>query len=255
MDKFYELKYHKLEENQWWFISRRNIILKLIKELNLSKSAKILEVGCSGGPLIKLLTLNGFTDLYGIDISEDAVNLCKETGLKNVAVMDCVKTQFNDNEYDLVIASDVLEHIENDDSALAEWNRILKPNGKLIVFVPAFNFLWSMHDEMNHHHRRYSKLLIAQKLEKANFILDRISYWNFSLFFPTVIIRAFQRLTMKKKSRKKDRLYGLNYIGNIGNKCLITILYIENRFLAYFNLYVGVSVFAICRKIGQRPSF
>jgi len=245
MDKSYESKYHLLEESNWWFVARRDIILKLIKKLDLKKNAKILEIGCSGGPLLKFLKQNGFLNIYGIDISASAIDLCRMRRIKNVAVMDGAKTQFKNGEFDLIIASDILEHINVDTSALSEWYRLLKPNGRLIIFVPAFNFLWSTHDETNYHYRRYSKSLLLKKLEKANFKINRSSYWNFCLFFPTAAMRILQRFSVKKKSKTKDQLYKLTPLVNNG---LIILLKVENWFLKFLNFPIGVSIFAICKK-------
>lgn len=244
MEKSYELTYHALEENHWWFVARRDIILKLIRKLNIHKTEKILEIGCSGGPLMRSLKNRGFTNLYGIDISHDAIDLCKARNIENVAVMDGAKTQFKNEEFDVIIASDVLEHIEDDSAALAEWYRILKPNGKLLLFVPVHSFLWSSHDEVNKHFRRYAKVLLMNKLEKEHFIWDRISYWNFILFFPIYVLRTLQRL-LKRTSVSKNQLHGSNrFIDAI----LVTILKMENLLLEFIDFPMGVSLFAVCRK-------
>lgn len=239
MDKSYEIKYHKLEEKNWWFKARRNTILHLIQKIGVNKNAKILDIGCSGGLLIKFLAHKGFLNIYGIDISENAIDLCKERGIKNVKVMDGTKLLFNDNEFDLVIASDVLEHIEEDSAALLEWYRVLKPNGKLIVMVPAFDFLWSSHDKINHHYRRYPKLDLKKKVKKANFKIMRISCWNFFLFFPTVVVRLLQRF-YNKKNELKDQLYQVN---PLINKILANLLKVEDWFLNFLNFPLGVSIF------------
>lgn len=245
MDALYEEKYHKIEEEEyWWFISRRDMILRLIRKMNLNKNAKILEIGCSGGPLIKLLNKEGFLNITGIDVSESGINLCKKRGIDNVKVMDGTKTFFDDNEFDLVIASDVLEHIKEDNDALSDWYRILKPNGKLIVFVPAFNFLWTVHDEINHHYRRYSRNELKKKVIENNFKLKKSSYWNFFIFLPVSLLRLFQNL-QKRKNKKEDQLYEVN---SIVNKILIGLLKIENIFLSFFNFPFGVSVFVVCEK-------
>lgn len=88
MDVNYESKYHKLEEENWWFVSRRRMILQLILENGLKHNANILEIGCSGGPLIKFLYQKGFVNITGIDISLNAINLCKKRGIKNVKIMN-----------------------------------------------------------------------------------------------------------------------------------------------------------------------
>ena len=255
MEYAYEAEYHKIEEKNWWFISRRDMILQLIKKICSNKNVNILEIGCSGGPLIKFLHQKKFLNISGIDISQNAIKLCKKRGLKNVKVMDGAKTTFNDDKFDLIIASDTLEHIKNDNSALLEWYRILKPNGKLIIFVPAFNFLWSSHDEINHHFRRYSQSELRKKIKQTKFRIISTSYWNFCIFLPVMELRLIQRLIDNKKSRYhvgkttpfgiKTLIYKLNpFI----NRFLIYLLAVENYFLKFSNFPFGVSIYLVCEK-------
>jgi SAM-dependent methyltransferase len=159
--------------------------------------------------------------------------------------MDGSKPAFGDGQFDIVIASDVLEHIEDEQKALKEWNRILKPAGKLIVFVPAFKILWSKHDEANHHYRRYSKLDLIRVLEKAQFEIDRSSYWNFILFFPTSLVRLVQRIVSKYGQKSGDQLVELN---RVANKILVYLVKTENILLKVLNFPVGISVFATASK-------
>ena len=102
MDKDYEIKYHAEEEKNWWFVSRRNVILKLLKRTD--KSAKILDIGCGGGPLLLDLKAAGFTNVYGLDFSEEAVAKCVERGLSNVYVMDGHSPKFEPESFDIIIA-------------------------------------------------------------------------------------------------------------------------------------------------------
>ncbi|MBU4380848.1 class I SAM-dependent methyltransferase [Candidatus Parcubacteria bacterium] len=245
MNKLYESKYHRLETNYWLFIARRDAVINLIKKVDIGKTDKILDIGCSGGPLINLLKENGFMNIYGIDISVDAINLCKKRGINNVTVMDGTKTLYKDGEFDTIIASDILEHLKDEDSALSEWYRLLKPNGKLILSVPALNSLWSGHDEINGHYRRYNKSSLIKRLEKAQFKLHKISYWNFTLFFPIYVLSMFQHLLPKNKSALKDRLYELC---PLINGTLVALLKTENFFLKYINYPVGISIFTVWRK-------
>jgi ubiquinone/menaquinone biosynthesis C-methylase UbiE len=245
MDKYYEKKYHELEEENWWFVSRRDIILKLIKNEGIKPTEKILEIGCSGGPLIKLLTEEGYTNISGIDISQEAIDQCVAKGIDNVKVIDASKTLFGNNEFDLLIASDILEHIKEDKSTLFDWIRVLKPNGTFIIFVPAFNFLWSEHDRVNKHYRRYDRVSLNKLLEETGFIVKRVSYWNFLVFIPTYLVRTFERFLLKQDIKSKDQLYKLN---PILNGLLIILLKFENILLKYNNLPFGVSIFAVCKK-------
>jgi SAM-dependent methyltransferase len=242
VNRTYEAKYHLQEERNWWFEARRDLVIKLLQHTD--HNSKILEIGCSGGPFIRTLNAHGYRDVYGIDISKDAVDLCRTRGMRNIAVMDATRLGFKDGEFDAVIASDVLEHIQDEDLALSECNRILKPAGKLIVFVPAFEFLWSKHDEANHHYRRYSKFRLVRGLADANFEVSRSSYWNLFLFFPACLVRLLQRIQWRQ-NRKGDQLFELN---SLLNELLIRLLKAENAILSLINFPVGVSVFAIAGK-------
>lgn len=226
MNKTYERKYHMIEQNNWWFVSRRNFIMKLVKGI-VNKDSKILEVGCSTGKLLELLKKKGYKDVIGIDISKEAVKKSK----CNVLLMDATKTKFKDNQFDLIIASDVLEHMKDDLCTLYEWNRILKRNGYIIVFTPAFNFLWSKHDEMNHHYRRYTKYSLRNALLGSGYDIHRLSYWNTFLFLPVLLFRL-------SKSRK---LTVNRYI----DRLFCSIMNVESFLLGFMNLPIGVSVFAI----------
>lgn len=244
MEESYTIKYHRLEESHWWFLARRDIIFKLIK--NYHKDSNILEIGCSGGPLIRFLHGQGFMNIQGIDNNEKAIEICKQKGINDVRVTDGQETGFKDQQFDIVIASDVLEHIEDEDKALSEWHRILKPDGKLIIFVPAFKFLWGNHDEVNHHYRRYSKSGLSGILIKNGFTVKRVSCWNFSLFLPISLARLSQRFIFINRKRSAEQLKeSTPFI----NKTLENILKLENRLLSYgINFAFGISVFAIAGK-------
>ncbi len=237
MEKAYESKYHILEKTYWWFIARRDMLLRLAS--SAKQQAKILDIGCASGQMMQLLNANGFSNLTGIDISEEAIQACNRQGIKNVSVMDAKKLAFQDSTFDTILASDVLEHIQDDAAALRDWNRVLMRGGRLIIFVPAFNFLWSKHDETNHHYRRYSKLELLHQLQQAGFSVERISYWNFSTFFPIYLARYL---------RKHSDGGELNKINPIINKLLTGILKFENALLSFTDFPVGVSLFAICKK-------
>ena len=244
MDKTFEQQYHQVEERHWWFRARREIILNLLADVD--KTAAILDVGCSAGALIQYLHTKNFDHIYGIDASETAINLCHQKIIGNIFRMDARKLKWEDKKFDVIIASDVLEHIDEDQTALREWNRVLKTGGILIVFVPAFQFLWSSHDKINHHYRRYTKSALVKKLADSNFKICRSSYWNMFLFIPIIFIRCIQKITTHKTENKMGDVYLIN-------PCLNTIfLYLlkfEHWLLKRINFYWGVSVFAVARKV------
>ncbi len=240
MEKEYELKYHDIEKDNWWFVGRRDIIFRNMPK---KKELKILDVGCSGGINIKYLGEKGFENIFGIDTSKQAIKSCKKKGIKNVSVVDGSKTHFKNKEFDIIIASDVLEHIKDDEKALSEWKRILKDEGKLILFVPAFNFLWSNHDNINRHFRRYSKKELIKIVKESGFGIIKASYWNFFVFLPSSFIKIFKKIFVEKS---RDNLVKVN---PVINKMLLKMIYIENRLLNNINLPFGVSVFIVGEKL------
>lgn len=241
MDKNFEEKYHRYEQDYWWFVARRDFIRRLLASYGTAKDASILEVGCSGGPLLASLREFGYACLTGIDISKVGIERCGEKGIRDVYVMNGAKTTFADDSFDLVIASDILEHIEDDAAGLKEWRRILKPNGTIIVFVPAFQFLWSGHDVVNKHFRRYTRPRMRDLMREAGFTVKRSSYWNVTAFLPALLVRAVQNLRSKKPA-EADQMYGFN---NIINGIFVGILKAENRILSVANAPFGVSVFTV----------
>lgn len=243
MKKSVEIQHLKIEKNRWWNKGRVQIISQLLK--GADKNAKIFEIGCAGGSLIQFLREKKFNNIWGIDISEVAINLCKKKEITGTFIMDGTTASSYHNTFDVVISSDVLEHMDGDAQALSEWHKILKPGGKLIVFVPAFNFLWSDHDKTYGHYRRYSKSVLIRVLKKVNFTIERCSYWNFSLFFLAFFSR-FGRCFFKANSfhlRTKS-----SHLPSIINLFLTGLLYLENVFLKRLNFPVGISIFAVARK-------
>ena len=159
--------------------------------------------------------------------------------------MNGEKLDFEDSTFDIVIASDCLEHIDDDQKALKEWYRVLKKQGKLIIFVPAFMSIWSEMDHLSEHFRRYGRNELKLKLQSSRFIINRISFWNCMLFIPIFLFRFLYPILQTKMKMK----YSLGQLPNpFINRLLFSILKIENKILMKINLPVGVSLFSICEK-------
>lgn len=242
MDKAYENKYHEFESYNWWFLSRRNALLRLLEPY--PKESRILDIGCAGGPLLLDLKNAGFTDIYGLDFSEDAIQVCKSRGLANVFVMDAHYPKFEENFFDIIIASDSLEHLENDNIAIENWKKILKSKGIMFIFVPAFMSLWSEHDVVNHHYRRYTKKELVQKVKNKKLKVLNSGYWNFAIFFPTFLYRLISRFLTKQK-KAENQLEGFN---GFFNKILIYYMKFENMIFSKIPFPIGVSVFLKSQK-------
>ena len=147
MDKEYEQDYFKQEKEHWWFRARRD----LIKRIKISPDAKILEVGCGSG-----LNLKEFSnkEKIGLDISQDAVDKAQEYNIDAIQGDLNKDLPFEKESFDLILALDVIEHLEDEKEAIKKLSELLKENGKLVINIPAFQFLWSEHDVLNQHKKR-----------------------------------------------------------------------------------------------------
>ncbi len=247
MEKIFESTYHNEEERHWWLRARRNAILSHV--VRVPHNVSIVDVGCAGGSLIKDLRKKGYTDVRGIDTSKDAVMYCASHGITEVELGDARALPFPDQSMDVVIASDTLEHIEDDGKALREWQRVLKPHGLAIVYVPAFSFLWSTHDQTNLHYRRYTKYILTERLRTAGFTIQDASYWNMTLFIPLYCLRIIQNIVQKLKKNNS-----VSHTESVRSYPLLnTLLYIllrsENFLLAHgIHFPFGISVYALATK-------
>ena len=243
MQRDYEKSYHDLEETTWWFRAHREFVLATVARL--SKQSRIFEIGCASGLLQQELVARGYTNIEGIDISAHAIQTAQKRGVTNVREARGESTGAANASVDILIAADILEHIDDEQAALAEWRRILKPGGTLIIMVPAFMTLWSGHDLVNQHKRRYRKRELIRVLQKANFDIEESSYWNFSLFIPTALYRILVR-SIQKELKPQAQLFALP---KPINAMLLFLLRRENALLRLgVRFPFGVSVFALAHK-------
>ena len=243
MKEIFEKKHHETEKNHFWHKARRKYILQLLE--NSSKNINILDIGCSSGILLNELIEVGIdpNNLFGIDISPQAIQNCRKNGIKNSFVMDAQNIEL-EKEFDVIIASDCLEHLEDDSKALKHWHSLLKPDGSLYVFVPAFMVLWSEHDVANMHFRRYAHNELKKKLKKNGFEINKSGYWNFFLFLPILTIRLLSKLNVFKKERTNGDLDKSTLFNNL----LFNLIHFENKTLKYISFPFGVSTYCIAKK-------
>lgn len=247
MNKDFETFYHEVEATHWWFVTRRALVRSLVALAAPNRTSAILEIGCSGGPLLRQLRDDGYRNLTGIDLSPEAIALCRQRSLDNVLVMDAQQPDFPPASFDIITASDVLEHLADARRAVAAWYQLLRPGGTLLVFVPAFPCLWSGHDEVNHHFHRYRAGELASLLRAAGFEIQRQGYWNFCLFPPVALLRLARRLV--PASAKKLPVGDLRPPPSPLNSLLIFLLRLENRLVLWgLDLPWGISAMVVARK-------
>lgn len=188
-----------LEETHWWFVARRRILAALLGRLGLPRDAELLEVGCGPGGNMRMLSR--FGRLTCVESEPFARQLAGERGLAEVLPGELPDglPAFS-RRFDLVTVMDVLEHISDDRGSLRALAAVLNPGGRVLITVPAFMFLWSRHDEENHHQRRYNRKQLEGLVRQAGLQLDYISYFNFWLFPPVAAVRLLRKLVPYRES-------------------------------------------------------
>jgi len=194
----------QLDQRHWWYRGRRQVLAALIRRtVALPKRAKVLEIGCGTGHNLAMLAQFGAVD--ALELDEEARNIAeKRLGRRVMSSPLPEIREVADAAYDLIVAFDVIEHIEDDRAALASIASKLKPGGTLVLTVPAHAWLWSKHDTANHHKRRYSKRALKQLIERSPLKLGKIGYFN-SLLFPLAVAER----AASKLSGKDDASMGL----------------------------------------------
>lgn len=247
MDALEYDKMYRLEESNWWYAGRRDIVLKIADQIKNSgylaeKPMRILDAGCGTGLNLKYLQSRG--DSVGLDISEDALGFSRARGVRSLICASADKLPLMNKSFDLVLALDVIEHIEDDNSVIREFNRVLSPGGWLIITVPAFMSLWSEHDVAVHHKRRYALHELINILKSGGFRIEWASYWNFFLFMPVYGMRLLKRNSRSKPKKQTD----LIELPCLINRILLGLLKIENCIIRKVGFPIGVSIICVCKK-------
>lgn len=183
-----------IERDHWWFVGRRRLFRDVIARLGLDRGAAVLDVGTGSGSNLRLLGEMGFADFAGLDHHDAAIYWCERKNLGHVHKGDITGIPFADGSFDLVLATDVIEHVDDDMAALREIRRILKPGGRALITVPAFPALWGLQDDVTGHRRRYGRGELPRKLEQAGLARLESFYFNFLLFLPILLARRLIRL-------------------------------------------------------------
>lgn len=242
MEESFYHEYAQADERHWWFAGRQRIVRDLIaRSLPSGKRPRILDVGCGTGGMLKLLA--EFGETHGLEPFPDAVAYSRERAghlatIHEGGIPDGVPRGMS---FDLVTAFDVLEHLADAVAALCELRAAIAPGGIFICTVPAFRFLWSRHDDINHHFRRYTRAMLKGELESAGYEVKYISYFNTLLFPPIAAARLLGRLRPERDSGDSD----LGMPSPAINQCLSAVFGAERYLLRVAPLPVGVSLAAV----------
>jgi SAM-dependent methyltransferase len=202
MDRDYELQTHQAEDRHWWYRGRRTVIERVIAGMRLPARARILDAGCGSGRNMVELVRHG--TVTGVELSETSVALARSRQVGEVIAGSVLEMPFPADSFDLAVSLDVIEHLEDDLGALRELRRTVAPGGSLLVTVPAYPWLWSGHDEINHHHRRYTRRSLQVVAEQAGWEQVRTTYFNSLLLPAAIVLRVLDRLSTKTTESSLD---------------------------------------------------
>ena len=239
----------EMEQKHFWHIGRKEIILDVLKrnDLNLDK-IRMLEIGCGNGSVLDYLRQNNI-NMEGCDLFLEGLKFCRQrSGSVALYQIDVLTMPFK-GEYEAIGLFDVLEHIEDDGKALSEINKALRPGGYLVLTVPAYQFLWSRHDDISHHRRRYNKRDLVAKLEQCGFSVNKVTYFLFFLYPVLASVRLFSRLFDYRKNKKEVTTDSLEFKTlPVINDIFLALLRLEKYLIRNIDLPFGASLLVMARK-------
>lgn len=232
----------ELEQDHWWFVARRAILVEALTRLvDLPPTARVLEAGCGTGG--NLAMLSRFGEVSAFEPSAQARRMARGNGTFDVREGQLPdEIPFEPGGFDLVAALDVLEHVDQDlKSMRALWSQ-LRPGGWALITVPAFAFLWSGHDERHHHKRRYARDDLVAGLRAAGLSPVFVTYFN-SVLFPVIagvrVLKNALRLTDVEDDKMPAQLV---------NRTLRAVFASERHLVGRLPLPFGVSLLVVARK-------
>lgn len=243
-----EIVYHTnylQEDNYWWFIARNEILKNTVKTFcSLDKEFNLLDVGCGTGGFASLL--KDECNVIGIDTSDTALSYSQKRGIKNLH--NCLLKDFDKTKYgriDAITMLDVIEHIEDDYSVVRDAYAILDSGSYMIASVPAYQWLWSRHDEIHMHYRRYTISQIRDVFKAAGFKIIYSSHFNSILFFPAVIKRFVDKITGGDKKNDNP----IDEVPDFVNSLFTKIFGLEKNWIPKISIPFGISIVIVAQKI------
>ncbi len=201
------------EDRYWWFVSRRELVIDLIARYVKVPNPVIVDVGCGTGATAN--ALGRFGRVVGVDFSPLALEACASRGLGELVRARAEAIPLASSSVDAIVATDILEHLDDDLAALAEFRRILRPGGQAVITVPAYQFLWSEHDLALMHRRRYRALQLGERADLAGFRRVRLGY-ALSLLFPLALGRVLKRVHWRQFSPARGTAQAGSRLAQLG---------------------------------------
>jgi 2-polyprenyl-3-methyl-5-hydroxy-6-metoxy-1,4-benzoquinol methylase len=236
---------HQFEDWYWWFVARRRAALQFVHDFRpRGRPLRVLDAGCGTGALMTRLAEEAGAEVYGLDLAREALAFTRSRGQPRLVQADLTALPFADDSFDVVTALDVVEHVERDEAALREIRRVLRPEGVLLMSVPAYPFLWSSHDAALHHKRRYTAGSLAPRIKAAGLAAVKMTYL-LAFLFPLI---ALFRLVDRLRAHRSAPHAHLVPVPRLLNRLLIGLQGAELSLARRLSLPFGVSLFCVARK-------
>lgn len=237
----------RMEERHWWFCARRRIVLTLLRQKleraqrGSPKTLEVCDLGAGCGSV--LLELSKRYTAVGMDLADEAIGYSRARGVTILRGRLPDRVPFQPARFDAVLALDVIEHVADDVAAVQASTRLLKPNGILVLSVPAHQWLWTKRDEAHGHKRRYSFRDLRQLLNASGLSIEFMSYFNCFLF-PLALAERLAR-----KHLGLDRVGpDLSLPPAMMNTAMQMAFSAEAMILPHAHLPFGLSLIAIGRR-------
>jgi ubiquinone/menaquinone biosynthesis C-methylase UbiE len=233
-----------LQERHWWYQGRRFVVTHLLQKYAaaIQQEGSILDIGCGVGEAASFV--KNPARLTGIDESEEALTFAKEKGYAALHAGSADVLPFSDSQFKGALILDVLEHVERDGNMLRETFRVLDSSGLLMITVPAYAWLWSGHDVLFGHKRRYAKKELEEKVETAGFEILYVSHYVTFVFPLVLLFRMIAR--MMYGTAPRSHFFTMPWILN---ELLYATLVIEGTLMLWgMRLPSGSSLTLVARK-------
>ncbi|HKP52861.1 MAG TPA: class I SAM-dependent methyltransferase [Chloroflexia bacterium] len=249
-DLYYDL--YTKEQDYWWHVGKRAIVYGLLDRFGRKGKAagrRALDLGCGTG--LNLDHLSKLAQPVGTDYYEEALQFCRERGHTMLCKADAAELPFGEGVFDIITALDVVEHLDDDVTALCELRRVLRPGGVAVISVPAYPVLWTYWDDILGHRRRYTTRTLRAAVEKAGLEVLKVSYSNTLTLFPATGVRILKVLLHRaSETRREPRVPESDFvpIPEWLNRALIAYYRLEAWALRRVNLPFGLSVVCVARR-------
>jgi SAM-dependent methyltransferase len=236
----------EIEEDHWWFVGKRHLLRSLLGDSHAGE--RVLDLGCGTGGILRDLMPD--CRCYGMDRSELGLRICRDRGSTSLTRGDLREIPFRSGSFDTVLMMDVIEHLDDDEGFLRRAAELLADGGRIVVSAPAFQWLWSQHDETFQHRRRYTARSLARVIRRAGLVPERLTYTNFAVFPVAAVWRTLSRRTGLARIAPRHDFWP---VPRWLNALLAKVYAFEGWVLRRLNLPVGVSVVCIARVAADPP--